>query len=208
MFMIFLNHFKGQEPIPTVTGQMWFLSMLGIQTRIFCFSADLLQTYTLWQPNNAILQKAILQIRLLPNSFSFQPHGKTLTLYLHWFPLDLIKPNDPPISVQCYSSAPNQQVSYPWQSTHSQDFSWPQHEIKRKLAQNGSWALTTMALSTQPQTVSLAFILMLVTDALWHFGPWLERNDMWPAQVLCIFSCIRLKSIKCILSARTWVWVC
>lgn len=67
--MIFLDHFKGQEPIPTATGQMGFLSMLGIEPRTFCVSADLLQTYTRSQSNNAILQKEILQIRLLQNSF-------------------------------------------------------------------------------------------------------------------------------------------
>lgn len=43
--------------------------MLGIDPRTFYFSADRLRTYTLSQSNNAVLQKAILQIRLLQNSF-------------------------------------------------------------------------------------------------------------------------------------------
>lgn len=67
--MLYLWYPLTTEPIPTTTGQMWFLSMLGIDPRTFSFSADRLQTYTLSHSNNAVLQKAILQIRLLQNLF-------------------------------------------------------------------------------------------------------------------------------------------
>lgn len=168
MFMIFLDHFKGedhfkgQEPIPTATGRMWFLSMLGIYPRTFCFSADHLQSYTLSQSNNAVLQKAILQMTL-QNSFSFQSHDKTLTLYLHLFPLDPIEPNDPSISVKCHSNASN--LNSKSVNLDSADTAKTFPDLNMRLRENWPkmsvghwqqwlWALTSKSLSGIPTNAS------------------------------------------------------
>lgn len=105
------------------------------------------------------------------------------------------------MSLKCLKS--QQWVNYAWQSARSQDF--PDLSLTlEKTAQNGSRVLTV-----KPESISLEqslwhFLLMLVIDAVWHRGPRLERNDMWPAQGCSFCSSTRLKClIKCISGART-----